>query len=260
MMKAHRERNIGIKLFRRGAIAAICFLCSFYCLPSAAFADVSAAQNQIEGAKQIGESDLTAAPSRQEQPLKDPEPVESPYSEDKTAAKNSDMPLGIFFKSRAVAEKAVEKNLYHFKDRMKERFSEWLERSARYLDIMKEILKEKGMPDELVFLPIIESGFNPHAYSRARAVGPWQFMAATGKKYGLKIDWWRDERKDPVKSTYAAANYLKDLYGMFDSWKLALAAYNAGEGRISKAMRRSGADDYWDLLSTKQIRKETKEY
>ncbi|MBF0329719.1 MAG: transglycosylase SLT domain-containing protein [Nitrospirae bacterium] len=173
---------------------------------------------------------------------------------------NSSSPLGITYQSNATATKAIDKNISLFAVRIKERFSMWLERSSKYIDIMKDVLKEKEMPEELVFLPIVESGFNPNAYSRARAVGPWQFISATGKRYGLVIDWWRDERKDPVKSTGAAASYLKDLYQMFGSWKLALAAYNAGEGRISKAMKRSGAEDYWGLLNTKQIKPETKEY
>ncbi|MBI3592718.1 MAG: transglycosylase SLT domain-containing protein, partial [Nitrospirae bacterium] len=162
--------------------------------------------------------------------------------------------------SNKTALKAIEKNITLFKDRIRERFSVWLERSAKYMEIMKEILREKNLPEELVFLPIVESGFNLNAYSKARAVGPWQFIASTGKRYGLVIDWWRDERKDPVKSTMAAADYLKDLYKMFGSWNLALAAYNAGEGRISKALKRTDSDDYWALLNTKQIRNETKEY
>ncbi|MGD0282747.1 MAG: transglycosylase SLT domain-containing protein [Dissulfurispiraceae bacterium] len=164
------------------------------------------------------------------------------------------------YTSNETALKAVGKSVSLFKDRIKERFSLYLERSAQYIEIMKEILREKKLPEELVFLPIVESGFNPNAYSRARAVGPWQFIASTGKRYGLVIDWWRDERKDPVKSTMAAAEYLKDLYKMFGSWNLALAAYNAGEGKISKALRRSDSDNYWSLLNTKQIRNETKEY
>jgi membrane-bound lytic murein transglycosylase D len=173
---------------------------------------------------------------------------------------NANAPLGISYKSNETAIKAIERNISLFKDRLKKRFSVWLERSAKYINIMQDILKEKGMPEELVFLPIVESGFNLNAYSRARAVGPWQFIASTAKRYGLVIDWWRDERKDPVKSTHAAAEYLKDLYQMFGSWKLALAAYNAGEGKIMKAIKRTGAEDYWALLNTKQIRNETKEY
>ncbi len=164
------------------------------------------------------------------------------------------------YASNKTALKAIEKSVGIFSDRIKERFSVYLERSSRYIDIMQEILKGKNLPEDLVFLPIVESGFNTDAYSRAKAVGPWQFIASTGKRYGLVIDWWRDERKDPVKSTMAAADYLKDLYKMFGSWNLALAAYNAGEGKISKALRKSDSGDYWSLLSTKQIKNETKEY
>ena len=125
---------------------------------------------------------------------------------------------------------------------------------------MKEILKEKDVPEEIVFLPLIESGFNPYAYSPARAAGYWQFIASTAKRYGLEINWWKDERRDPVKSTVAAANYLKYLHEMFGSWNLAMAAYNAGEGKILKALNRTKTDDYWALLNTRHIRRETKDY
>jgi membrane-bound lytic murein transglycosylase D len=159
-----------------------------------------------------------------------------------------------------IASDAVEKNLGLFSTKIKDKFSLWLSRSGKYLDLMKEILRKKDVPEDMVFLSLIESGFNPNAYSIARAVGPWQFMASTGKRYGLKINWWKDERRDPIKSTVAAADYLKDLYGMFGSWNLAMAAYNAGEGKILKAMKKSKTDDYWDLLGTKHIKTETKEY
>ena len=125
---------------------------------------------------------------------------------------------------------------------------------------MKGILKEQNVPEDMVFLPLIESGFNANAYSTARAVGYWQFIASTAKNYGLEINWWKDERKDPVKSTVAAANYLKDLYRMFGSWNLAMAAYNAGEGKILRALNKSKSDDYWALLDTQYIRNETKDY
>jgi membrane-bound lytic murein transglycosylase D len=164
------------------------------------------------------------------------------------------------YASNPVAAKAVDRNIALFAERIKERFSIWLLRSGKYLELMKEILKKKNIPEDIAFLPLIESGFNPNAYSVARAVGPWQFIASTGRRYGLKIDWWRDERKDPVKSTEAAADYLKDLYEMFGSWNLAMAAYNAGEGKILKALNRSKSDDYWALLSTRHIKNETKEY
>ncbi len=171
-----------------------------------------------------------------------------------------DAAAGSSYRSNPVAAKAVDRNISFFTDRIRERFSLWLHRSGRYLELMKEILKGKNIPEDIAFLPLIESGFNPNAYSVARAVGPWQFIASTARRYGLKIDWWTDERKDPVKSTEAAANYLKDLYEMFGSWSLAMAAYNAGEGKILKALDRSKSDDYWALLNTRYIRNETKEY
>jgi membrane-bound lytic murein transglycosylase D len=162
--------------------------------------------------------------------------------------------------SNPVATKAIDRNISLFTDRIKERFSLYLQRSGKYLALMKEILKAKNIPEDIAFLPLIESGFNPNAYSVARAVGPWQFIASTARNYGLTIDWWRDERKDPVKSTEAAANYLKDLYEMFGSWNLAMAAYNAGEGKILRALNRTKSDNYWALLTTGHIKKETKEY
>ncbi len=125
---------------------------------------------------------------------------------------------------------------------------------------MKDILREHDIPEQMVFLPLIESGFNPNAYSRARAAGYWQFIASTAKKYGLEINWWRDERRDPEKSTWAAANYLKDLYEMFGSWDLAMAAYNAGEGKILRALNKTKADSYWELVRTDYIKSETKNY
>lgn len=164
------------------------------------------------------------------------------------------------YKSNPMAVKAVEKSTALFAERIRERFAMWLSRSGKYVELMKEILKNKNVPEEIVFLSLIESGFNPYAYSVARAAGPWQFISATAKRYGLVIDWWRDERRDPVKSTAAAANYLSDLYGMFGSWNLAMAAYNAGEGRIMKALKRSKSDDYWPLLNTSHIKSETKNY
>jgi membrane-bound lytic murein transglycosylase D len=158
------------------------------------------------------------------------------------------------------AARAVEGQLSLFTERIRERFSEWLGRSGRYLKLMQEILEEEGIPGEMAFLPLIESGFNPRAYSRQKAAGYWQFIPSTGKRYGLAINWWVDERRDPVKSTRAAAAYLKDLHGMFDSWSLAMAAYNAGEAKIMKALRRTRSSDYWGLLTTQYIKRETKNY
>jgi len=164
------------------------------------------------------------------------------------------------YSSNEHAVRAVDKQITLFTERIKEKFTLWLSRSGKYVELMKEILKGENIPEEMVFIPLIESGFSPNACSPARAVGYWQFIASTARKYGLKINWWMDERRDPVKSTIAAASYFKDLYSMFGSWNLAMAAYNAGEGKILKAINKSNTDDYWSLLNTKYIRNETKDY
>jgi len=123
----------------------------------------------------------------------------------------------------------------------------WLNRMDRYKKIMLPILEKENVPPELFYLAMIESGLNPQAYSYAHASGPWQFISSTGKIYGLKKNWWVDERRDFEKSTHAAAQYLKDLYVKFDDWYLAFASYNCGSGRVRKAIKRNGSTDYWKL-------------
>ena len=123
----------------------------------------------------------------------------------------------------------------------------WLNRMDRYKKIMLPILEKENVPPELFYLAMIESGLNPQAYSYAHASGPWQFISSTGKAYGLKKNWWVDERRDFEKSTHAAAQYLKDLHGKFDDWYLAFASYNCGSGRVRKAIKRNGSTDYWKL-------------
>lgn len=135
-----------------------------------------------------------------------------------------------------------------------------LARSGKYIDMMKEIFKNEGLPQDLAYLPMIESAYKVKAYSRAGAGGLWQFMRKTGQNYGLRSDWSIDERYDPVASTKAAAKYLKALYTIFDSWLLAEAAYNAGEFRILRAMGLAVSRDFWYLASKNILARETRGY
>ncbi|OGU08468.1 MAG: lytic transglycosylase [Geobacteraceae bacterium GWC2_55_20] len=165
----------------------------------------------------------------------------------------SDIPLALNSK--------VEYFLYYFQTRGKQSFSHWLSRSSRYIPMMKEILKREGMPEDLVYVAMIESGFHLHARSWANAVGPWQFISDTGRRYSLRIDQWIDERKDPVKATTAAALYMKELYGMFKGdWYLAAAGYNAGENKILRAISMYNTSDFWEISQGSYLKRETKEY
>jgi membrane-bound lytic murein transglycosylase D len=154
----------------------------------------------------------------------------------------------------------VEQFIQIFQTTLREKFVTWLARSGKYIPIMKKLLKEQGLPEDLVYIALIESGFNPYAYSRSKAVGPWQFIYLTGRRYGLKVNWWVDERRDPEKSTIAAAKYLKDLYETFACWYLAAAGYNAGEYKIVKAMKRYRTEDFWRLTKVRYLKRETKDY
>ncbi|MFV1951330.1 MAG: LysM peptidoglycan-binding domain-containing protein [Nitrospinota bacterium] len=155
----------------------------------------------------------------------------------------------------------VEYFIRHFQTGGKATFTKWLRRSTKYIGMSKDILKENGLPEDLAYLALIESGYYPKAYSKAGAAGTWQFMLWTGRRYGLRVDWWIDERRDPEKATRAAAAYLTRLYDMFGSWYLAGAGYNAGEGRIRSLSRKYKTDDFWEIAAKKKgLKRETKNY
>src|SRR6266540_1401434 len=155
----------------------------------------------------------------------------------------------------------VEYFINYFQKSGREDFARWLSRSERYIPMMKQVLKKEGLPEDLVYVAMIESGFSPNAYSVASAVGPWQFMSGTGKNYSLRIDPWIDERRDPLKSTAAAAMYLKELYNLFNKdWYLAAAGYNAGENKILRAIDRYNSRDFWELSKGSYLKRETKDY
>ncbi len=161
-----------------------------------------------------------------------------------------------------VVNRKVEWFINHFQTEGKWYFAKWLGRTGGYDNLIKGILREEGLPEDLFYVALIESGLSPTARSRSNAVGMWQFIKPTATRYGLRVDRWIDERRDPEKSTMAAARFLKHLYGRFGSWHLAMAGYNAGEGRVRRAVRRYGSSDYWVLSKYRRgaFRRETRSY
>jgi membrane-bound lytic murein transglycosylase D len=155
----------------------------------------------------------------------------------------------------------VDMYIDYFTGRGRLMFERWLVRAARYAPLMQRILAQKQVPQDLVYVAMIESGFSAHAYSTAAAAGYWQFMRATGKLYGLQQDHWVDERRDFIKATEAAATYMSQLHRTLGDWHLAWASYNAGEGRIRRALAKSGESSFWGLIDHPRIvAKETVHY
>jgi len=148
----------------------------------------------------------------------------------------------------------------YFSNRGRGTFERAFTRSGRYHDMMVSILKQEGVPQDLIYLAQAESGFQPTAVSRAGARGIWQFMGSRGRGYGLQHSLWVDDRQDPEKSTRAAARHLKDLYAQFGDWYLAMAAYNSGPGTVQAAVRRTGYADFWELYRRNVLPKETRNY
>ena len=164
----------------------------------------------------------------------------------------SDLPL--------VSNDYVDGVLTYFQGRGREFVEKILQRVGQYRPMIEEVLREEGVPKDLIYLAAAESAFNPFAVSRAGAKGIWQFMRGTGKLYGLKGDRWVDERQDPVKSTQAAAKHLKDLYQQFGDWYLAMAAYDSGPLTVQRAIEKTGYADYWTLRKLGALPRETENY
>jgi membrane-bound lytic murein transglycosylase D len=156
-----------------------------------------------------------------------------------------------------IINRRVELALQYFQTKGRKVFTIWLTRLGKYENLIRKTLREEGLPQELLYLSMIESGFNPKAYSYARASGLWQFIYATGSYYGLRDDWWFDERRDPSLSTRAAARHLKDLYERFDDWYLALAGYNYSPGKLQRLINRYNSRDFWKL---KRLPRQTRNY
>jgi membrane-bound lytic murein transglycosylase D len=159
-----------------------------------------------------------------------------------------------------VINERVEYFVDYFQNRVRNSFAKWLARSPQVAPYMRSRFRQEGLPEDLIYISLIESGFSPQATSRARAVGYWQFIAGTARQYGLRVDRWVDERRDIERSTEAAIAYLKDLHRMFGSWYLAAAAYNSGEGKIQKAIEKYGSENLWELAEFSYLRTETKDY
>lgn len=191
---------------------------------------------------------------------KEAPPSEAAEEQEKTPLEIGEEEKEVSFDIPIVVNDQVEYFLEYFQTTHRKPFTLWLQRSGRYIPMMREHLRANGLPEDLVYMALIESGFNPKAYSRRRASGPWQFISRTGQKYGLKVDWWIDERRDPEKSTIAAARHLKDLYDQFSCWYLAAAGYNAGAGKISRAIKRYQTEDFWELIKHRYLKRETKNY
>lgn len=181
-------------------------------------------------------------------------PIQPPTAEEveETISRYGEVPT--------VVNSDVMKWVSYFQGRGRRHMERYLERSSRYSKLMKTKLVDQGLPEDLIYVPLIESGFNYRAHSHASAVGYWQFIRGTATQYGLQVNRYVDERRDPVLSTEAAGRYFKALYNLFGDWYLALAAYNTGENRVKRMVMRYNTRDFWELARRRSLPAETRNY
>lgn len=195
---------------------------------------------------------LPAGASTEEPTLREKLLSRKPKSSSSTASLIFDIPV--------TYNRKVSFWVNHFQTKGKTWFREWLEKSTRYMPFIQKELRNEGLPQDLAYMVMIESGFNPNAYSHAAAVGPWQFIQPTGERYGLRVTWWLDERRDLKKATRAAIRYIRDLYAEFGSWYLVAASYNMGENGLRRQIQKHKTKDFWTLARDGALPQETVDY
>lgn len=256
----------------RTVVSTLCLLpflliAAILCMPAESHAQTTSPDiiPEMNPAEEDDEPDANLVPLEAELTLTPPDvtaPAESVPPQTPSTIQTAQAPetAAPAYNIPVVIDPTVQNHIHFFNISIRSRFEQWLIRLSRYRPLVENIFSEFNLPSDLVYLSLVESGFNPHAYSRAKATGPWQFMKGTGLLYGLRIDHYVDERRDPIKSTVAAARYLRDLYDLFGTWPLAMAAYNAGEGKVMRALHKAQAETFSDISKTKLIRAETKQY
>jgi len=178
----------------------------------------------------------------------------------KTLSNRTSQSHALIFDLPMTYNQQVSKWVHYFQTKGGRWFREWLERSSKYMPFIQNELQNANLPTDLGFMVMIESGFSTTAVSQADAVGPWQFIEGTATRYGLKKNWWLDERRDFRKSTQAAIKYIKDLYQEFGSWYLVAASYNMGENGLRRQVEKHRTKDYWTLIQKKALPEETQNY